>query len=101
MAEIIERDGKIYILDSWESDYRKPVQYRLVWPTGLCASFYPNFIGMECSCIDAGVYRIDGTGTMIQLEDGGQTMPEKRYYEERKIRKPCNCTDYRDGKWRK
>ncbi|MBD3405017.1 MAG: hypothetical protein GF411_02640 [Candidatus Lokiarchaeota archaeon] len=97
-SEIVVRDGKLYILDPWQRDFEKPVQFRLGWPTGLLSENYPLFVGQKVTNCGNGTFLLRESNIYIQLENGRDTLPE--YTEERKIPKPSGKKEYRYGKWR-
>jgi len=97
-TEIIERNGKLFILDAWISHFTKPIQYRTAWPTGLYTSDFPQFIGQHVKLEDYGVARF-ADGTLIGLENRGETRPVAEYCEERPIPKPRGAREYRNGQW--
>lgn len=37
-AEIVERNGELFVLENWQNDFSKPIKYRTACPTGLRAS---------------------------------------------------------------
>lgn len=71
-SEIIERGGKLFVLDPWENHSTRPIKYRLAWPTGIFASDYPRFIGQKVRYLYGGIYRFSD-GLCLRLEHGGET----------------------------
>lgn len=99
-AEIVERDGKLFVLDPWQSHFSEPIQYRTAWPTGISAKDYPHFIGQKAESGPGGTYRLE-SGILIRLEHAGATHPDRRYTEEKQIRRPRGNYKYHSGRWQK
>ena len=97
-SEIVDRDGKLFVLDPWESHFTKPIRYRTAWPTGLFAKDYPHFVGQKVKACAGGTFRFSD-GLMLRLEHGGETKPDSNYFEERPIPKSPGCHEYRNGRW--
>ena len=97
-SEIVERDGKLFVLDPWENHWTKPIKYRLAWPTGLFSKDYSHFIGKKCVHWSGGICRLDN-GIFLKLEHGEKTHPDDEYTEERRIPRPHMKHEYRNGKW--
>ncbi len=97
-SEIIEANGKLFVLDPWQNHFSIPVKYRTAWPTGLFAKDYPHFVGKRVTSYGCGTYRFDD-GLLLRLEHGGKTRPDNNYLEERPIPKPPGCHEYRNGRW--
>lgn len=92
------RDGRLFIFDTWQTDWTRPVQYRAAWPTGLRESNCEHLVGQTCRYIDNGIYQITH-GPAIALEHRGQTKTSQEHTEERPIPRPKGRTTYRHGKW--
>jgi hypothetical protein len=86
-SEIIERDGKLFVLDPWQNHFSLPIKYRIAWPTGIFAKDWPNYVGKTVRPNGNGTYRFDN-GLFLRLEHGGDTKPSQEYSEERRIPKP-------------
>jgi len=98
-SEIVDRDGKLFVLDPWESHFTKPIRYRTAWPTGLFTKDYPHFVGQKVkACGGNGTFRFSD-GLMLRLEHGDETRPDSKYCEERPIPKSPGCHEYRNGRW--
>jgi hypothetical protein len=97
-SEIVERGGKLFIMDSWQVDFSKPIRYRLVWPTGLTAKDYSHFIGKKVIYYESGIYKLSN-GVYISLEDGELTKFDERYTEEEMIKCPKSKREYHNGRW--
>lgn len=97
-AEIIGRNGKLFILDRWRNAWAEPVYYRTAWPTGIDASRLPALIGVLCRYYGEGLYRTR-EGVLIALEYAGETKPDASVSMTKPIRKPRGCKEYRNGKW--
>ena len=41
-SEIVDRDGKLFVLDPWQNHFSKPIKYRTCWPTGILTSQYKH-----------------------------------------------------------
>lgn len=97
-SEIVERDGKLFVLDPWQNNFTQPIKYRTAWPTGLYAKDYPHFIGQKVMSGAGGTYRF-ADGIYLRLEYGNETKPDSRHSEERPIPKSPGCHEYRNGRW--
>jgi len=97
-GEVVERDGKLFVLDPWQNHFTQPIKYRYAWPTGLFSKDYPDFVGKLVNCRSDGIYRMPD-GRCFRLEFGGETHPDMKYSEERLIPKPQGCHEYRNGRW--
>lgn len=97
-SEIVERDGKLYVLSPWENDFSDPIQTRLAWPTGLSAQDYPHLIGQTAKACLGGNFRL-ANFLLLRLERGEKTLPDPRYGEKRPVKKPSGCREYRNGRW--
>lgn len=97
-SEIIEADGKLFVLDPWQNHFSIPVKYRTAWPTGLFAKDYPHFVGKRVTANGSGAYRFDD-GLLLRLEMGAETRPSAEYSEERRIPRPPMKNEYRNGRW--
>ena len=97
-AEVVERDGKLYILEYWQNDFSKPVQRRIAWPTGLYTQDCPSCVGQLAKPFSGGRYKLSD-GLILQLEDGRKTLPSEEYSEERAIPKPPGYHEYSNGRW--
>ena len=86
-SEVVERDGRLFVLDAWQNHFSLPIKYRMAWPTGLFAKDYPNFIGQKVRPYGSGTYRFND-GLCLWLERGGGTRPNAEYSEERRIPRP-------------
>ena len=99
MATIQARDNLLVIIEDWESNYFKPFEFRTVWPTGIFANEYPDFIGKHVTLWQNGLYRLD-SGQLLALEDHGKTRPID--CEQKPIEKPKKGKrEYTRGAWRK
>ena len=98
-SEIVERGGRLFVLDPWENDFSKPVRYRLAWPTGLIAANYRHWVGDSVTSVGGGVYRLK-VGLCFRLENGERTRPCPVHTEEAAIPKPRGKKEYRNGAWR-
>jgi hypothetical protein len=97
-SEIIERDGKLFVLDPWQNHFSQPIEYRTAWPTGLFAKDWSDYVGKTVRPIGDGTYQLDN-GLFLRLEHGGYTKPSHEYSEERRIPKPPMMKEYRSGRW--
>ena len=97
-SEIIERGGKLYVIESWHNHFSKPIKYRTAWPTGLFASEYPDLIGKKCKLNGFGIARMDD-GLCLRLEHGAETKPSPENSEERMIPRPAWAHEYRNGRY--
>jgi len=97
-SEMVERNGKLFILDAWQNHFSLPVKYRTAWPTGLFATDYPHFVGRTVKPNGGGTYRFSD-GLCIRLEHGGETRPSYEHSEERRIPRPPMKKEYRNGRW--
>lgn len=101
-AEIVERDGKLFILDSWETEFSRPIQYRNAWPTGLRSKDYPDLVGAACIYAGNGTYEIEKPvcgSLLVGLEHRGETRPDRNHTEERPVQKPKKAREWRRGEW--
>lgn len=82
-SEIIEREGKIFIMDPWDTCDYKPVRFRKVWPTGLLSIDYNGLIGKKAIYKNNGIYQVNLLGlckeTYIKLQYGDKTNPDPLY----------------------
>ena len=97
-SEIVEYDGKLFVLDPWQNEFSRPIKYRTCWPTGILASQYPHLIGQKCRTNGTGVALLEDK-TWIRLEHGGETTPDPNWCQERPIPKPPRAHEYRNGRW--
>ena len=97
-SEIIEANGKLFVLDNWECHFTLPIRYRTAWPTGLLAQDYRNLVGRRATYFDNGVYRLDN-GLFLRLENDGKTKPSPEHSIERRIPRPPGKKEYRNGRW--
>ncbi len=100
MAKVTNINGKLYVVEDWQNDWSKPVQYQTAWPTGIKANDYEQLINEPCTYVEAGLYRLP-LGLLLRLEHGGETKSDKSVEQERPIPKPKNMKVYRDGQWHK
>jgi hypothetical protein len=96
---IIEREGKLYIQANWENNWKIPEQFRVAYPTALLASEYPQLIGCKVHGSYGGIYHENTSGLWIALELGGETKPDARHTETKRINKPRGATRYCNGRW--
>lgn len=97
-AEIVERDGYLYVMDSWNTSWDHPEEYRQLWPTGVPAQHFSHLIGQKVMYVQNGVYRTK-EGLCIRLEHEGETKASKEHEIVRKIKKPRWARDYVAGRW--
>ena len=82
------REGHLYVATDWvASEGRNGYEYRFFYPTGIEAAGYEDLIGRECVGydVDAGLYRVIEDGRLVQMKDGGRTIPEAKYTEWRPV----------------
>ena len=99
-SEIVDRDGKLFVLDPWQNHFSKPIKYRTCWPTGILTSQYKHLVGKRCRTNGTGVAILEDK-TWIRLEHGPDTTPDPDQCEERQIAKSPGCHEYRNGRWRR
>lgn len=86
-SEVVVRDGKLFVLNPWETAYSTPEQYRTAWPTGLSADKYDGLVGEKVRYDGNGIYRTR-LGHRFSLENGKDTLSSKEYNETRLVPKP-------------
>ena len=96
-SEIIEQDGKLFVVDPWQNHFTHPIKYRLAWPTGISAKQYPQLINKQVTHCGGGTVCCVDDGLHIALEHGAETYCET--YEERRIPRPPMKKEYRNGRW--
>lgn len=98
-STIETRGNKLFIIDDWQNMFRKPIQYKSAWPTGIFKNDYPELIGKECSHIIGSVKTEDGV--VVRLENGEHTRPSKEHSIEMSVPKSRGCYVYYHGCWHK
>ncbi len=97
-AQIVDRSGKLFVLEPWRNHFSQPIQYQTAWPTGLETKNYLQLVGKEVKHFSEGTYRFND-GLMLRLEHGGRTRPDKNESKEKPIPKPKGCREYYNGRW--
>jgi len=98
-AEIIAKNGKLYVLDAWQSAWDKPERYRLAWPTGMPVNNWRNLIGLQARSVGEGLYLIIEDGQYIALEHRGHTKPDADATITESIPKPKKAAAWKNGRW--
>lgn len=98
METVQSLDGKLVILEDWQPRYNVPEMARAYWPTGADARFHQELIGKQVTYVSGGAYRVNDTGRIIHLENGGETYPIKT--ETKPIPQPRGKKRYERGQWR-
>lgn len=98
---IAVHNGKLVLIDDWQTQWDEPVQARNYWPTSVTYSEieHSQYIGKECRNYAPGLYQfsLDGVPLFIALENRGATTAVHR--ETRPVPKPRRKTGGYGWKW--
>jgi hypothetical protein len=98
--EIVEKNGRLCLKDSWATDFNKPERYRVYWPTGIMASDYPHLVGRMAHYIGGGLYQ-PADGPAVALENRAETHPDATLTETEPIKRPKWAKSYHNGEWKR